>query len=141
MHHDTIAISRYCYSQWSNATMHHNTITNVEAPITIFLLSIVINHNASRYNNCWRSPYHETVTLNDLTSKCITIQKLMEKPLSRYCYFQWSYIIMHHNTITIIGAPITTLLLSMSSNHNASRSSIYWRSPCQDTVTLNGNTP
>ena len=48
--------------------MYNDTKTNGEAPITILLLSMVLHHNASQYNNYYRSPYHDSVTLNVLQS-------------------------------------------------------------------------
>ena len=45
------------------------------------LLTMVKHHNVSRYN------------------------RLLEKPLSRYCLSQWSYITMHHETMAIKEAP------------------------------------
>ena len=110
------SLSRYCCSQWSYITMHHDTITIGEAPITILFLSMVLYHNASRYKSYLRSPYHDTVSLNGLTSQCIMIQLLLEKPLSMI------------------------LFLSTVLYHNASRYKSYWRSPYHDTVSLNGLT-
>ena len=44
--------------------MYHDIITNGEAHIMILLLSMVLQQNASRYNNY----YYDTVTINGLIS-------------------------------------------------------------------------
>ena len=62
--------------------LFHVTISTAEAPITLLLHSMVLHHNVSRYNDLCRRFYHDIVTLNGLTSQCITIQYFMEKPLS-----------------------------------------------------------
>ena len=114
--------------------MHHNTITIGEARVTILLLSMVIHHNASRYNNYWRSPYHDAVSLNILHQNASRYNNFCRGP-----YHENVTLKMHHSAITFREAPITILLLSMSLHHNASLYDHYRRKPYHDAVTLNAN--